>query len=51
MKLVGTLCLDADIHPFISMHDEKLHNESGNLKQILCSVFKKFTMEQSYGNS
>jgi hypothetical protein len=36
MKLVGTLCFDTDIHPFISMHDGKLH-ESGIFKQILCS--------------
>jgi hypothetical protein len=33
------------------MHDEKLNYEKGIYKQILCSVFKKFTIEQSYGKS
>jgi len=50
MKLVGTLCFDTDLHPFATMHNEKLHYESGIFKKMLCSVFKIFTIEQSYGN-
>jgi len=50
MKVVGTLCFDTDLHPFASMHDGKVHYESEIFKHILCSVFKIFTIEQSYGN-
>jgi hypothetical protein len=51
MKLVGTLCFDTDLHPCTSMYDGKLHYESEIFKKISCSVFKIFTIEQSYGNS
>jgi len=50
MKLVGTLCFDTDLHSLASMHNEKLHYESGIFKKISCSVFKIFTIEQSHGN-
>jgi hypothetical protein len=50
MKLVGTLCFDTDLHSLASMHNEKLHYESGIFQKIVCSVFKIFTIEQSCGN-
>jgi hypothetical protein len=49
MKLVGTQCFNADLHPFVSKHDGKLHYESGIIKENLCSVLKIFTVELSYG--
>ena len=39
------------LHSFASMHDGKLHYESGIFKKSLCSIFKIFTIEPCYGNS